>query len=126
MLFRTASPNMTHENDLAEAIKTAIEDGSGLFEYSFSTPAGAIDCLAEVEISDDCIEFHDLCIYPADGSMPIAPGAAGSAIRQQVKSLLHCAAALGYAEVRIMGKRVASGSSAKPGKVVAINRKVKP
>ena len=117
---------MAHENDLKQAVRAAIDGDSGLFEYSFSTPAGDIDCLAEVKISDGCIEFHGLCIYPADGATPIPRNSTGNAIRRQVKSLLQCAGDLGYAEVRIMGKRVASGSSANPGKVVAINRKVKP
>lgn len=117
---------MAHKSGLKQAIRACIDGTSSLFEHSFATSAGAIDCLAEVVVSNDCIEFNDVCIYPANSTAAFPRGTAQREIRQELKLLLQSAAELGYAQVKLMGRRVARGSSARPGKVVAFNRKVKP
>jgi hypothetical protein len=39
-------------------------DDGGLYEYSFETPEGWVDVLAEIVVAGTTLELRDIAIYP--------------------------------------------------------------
>ena len=84
----------------------SFADGE-LYERSFDTPAGQIDVLAEIVITESTIELRDIVVYPRDAiRLRVSPRELLGWARVAVAEI----ADEGFAELRVTGTRLTGAS----------------
>jgi hypothetical protein len=80
--------------------------------WSFETPSGTVEIIAEVVIEGSCLHLKDIAIYPR-GAVKLSVG-----VREVLSArgrLAREARALGFRQLRVTGRRL---SGANPGRLV--------
>jgi hypothetical protein len=85
-----------------------------LFERTIATSKGPIDMLAEVVVDGDTLHLKDVAIFPRTAEPLTGPYPEILAARTQLAS------EMGFKQLRITGKRVATSSSAHLGKEIDV------
>jgi hypothetical protein len=94
----------------------AMETGD-LFEWTFETSKGPVDMLAEVVVEGVTIHLKDVTIFPRTAKPLTGLLREVLGARSQLAGEMR---ELGFERLRITGKRVATSSSANPGKEIDI------
>ena len=88
-----------------------------LFERTFNTSKGPIDLLAEVVVEGDAIHLKDMAIFATSAEPLTGLTKEVFAARTQLAGAMK---QLGFIQLRMTGKRIASSSSVYPGKEIDI------
>jgi hypothetical protein len=116
---------MSIEDSLRTAIENARDGRKSFLSYTFETPGGEVDFLAQIVLDGDTIVCKDVCVYAAADPPGIKKSTITQALLSELRALLQSGQSLGYAEMHVQGKRTAGSSSANVGKIVDIRRRRK-
>ncbi len=108
--------SMDDGGDAPDAGRAMPKTGE-LFERTFHTSKGPVDLLAETVVVGDTLILKDIVVFGRSESRLTGLAKEALAARTQ---LIEEAKALGFKELKIIGQRVASCSSANPGHTIDI------
>ncbi len=115
VLVSLAGPSIAARFVRAGVAAAAAFENGALLERTIATPKGNVGVLAEVEIEGRTLHLKDITMF-GEGTKPLE--GLGREMMQAKRALVEEARAAGFESLRITGQRVATSSSAKPGKMV--------
>ncbi|MGH9905631.1 MAG: hypothetical protein ACRD8U_08630 [Pyrinomonadaceae bacterium] len=103
-------------------VATAARPATGqIFQRTIQTSKGPVDVIAEIVVEGDKLVLKDIAIY-GRGTEPLT-GLAREILSAR-SQLAAEARALGFKELQITGKRVATSTSANPGHEVNVTMRL--